>query len=383
MPVMSAVAVTMPVGLYDFSDLANAYQEGEIELMNGLTPLGIYAMIAGYVTKNGILSYSGPGNDRGPIIATITATPGGIGTGLTKTVSGNYWFEDVNMDNVLSYLPAPNDRGIIAANLTALVSPYLNSTYTCVVPGATGGKDQGTNDGPFDIQLSESSQLITLDLITNETIENGLVDNIQLTLAWKTGDSEIEEMINAYSSNFMLAPQGDDYLLNGDMHRVYASVTPTDLPSEFIEGDQVPVMSFVNSIGQSVSGRLWIADDSYTANNNAMYFVSVWGNDFTGMIQGLATGLMEIPAAGSVSIFPNPVMNGFVNVGLNLEESQDVTITVMDMKGKEIFSNTIPVNAGLTVNPIEMKNLQQGVYFIRIKSNTLNAIEKLIVKQKN
>ena len=117
--------------------------------------------------------------------------------------------------------------------------------------------------------------------------------------------------------------------------------------------------------------------------SSTMYYVSVWGTDFTGTIQSIATGLNEIPETGLVSIYPNPVMNGMVNVGLNLEEMQDVTITLMDMQGKMIFSNSILVNAGFTVNPIEMKNIEQGVYFIRVKANKLNTIEKLLVKQKN
>ncbi len=238
-------------------------------------------------------------------------------------------------------------------------------------------------DGPFDIRLVESYQSLAIDLVTNEYLENGLVDNIQFTLAWKAGDTEIAELLNAFTSDFMLAPQGDAYQVDGVMHRVYVSVTPVNLPQEFNEGDQVTVMSFVNTSGQSVSGRLWIADDDFTNENNAMYYVSVWGTDFTGTILSLATGLNEIPESGSVSIYPNPVMNGMVNIGLNLEEMQDVTITLMDMQGKEIFSNSILVNAGLTVNTIEMKNLQQGIYFIKVKANKLNTIEKLLVKQKN
>jgi hypothetical protein len=386
MPVMSASLQTVPVTSYDFTVLSNLYGSTNPVPNVPAIDLGgsVYGMIAGDVTHNGILQYSGPGNDRGPIIATITATSGGTGTGLSKTVSGDYWYEDTNLDNVLSYLPNPNDRGIIVANLNTLTSsPYLNSIYTSVVPGATGGKDQGTNDGPFDIQIAESAQIVNINLITNETIENGIVDNIQFTLAWKAGDTQIAELLNSFTSDFMLAPQGEAYPINGVMHRVYVSVTPTYLPEEFIEGDQVTVMFFANSLGQSVSGRLWIADNDFTATNNAMYYVSVWGTDVTGTIQSIATGLNEIPASGSVSIYPNPVMNGLVNIGLNLEESQDVTIIVMNMNGKEIFSNSILVNAGLTVNPVELKNLQQGVYFIRVKGNKMNAIEKLLVKQKN
>ena len=143
MPVMSAGAQTMPVSSYDFTQLSNLYGTNPAINLGG----GVYGMIAGDVTKNGRLQYSGAGNDRGPIIAKIISEPGGTGVGLYKTVTDDYWFENTNMDNILRYLGEDNDRGIILANLNTLVSPSLNSIYTSVVPGATGGKDQGKMTG--------------------------------------------------------------------------------------------------------------------------------------------------------------------------------------------------------------------------------------------
>ena len=71
---------------------------------------GLYAMIAGDVTKNGMLKYSGPGNDRGPIIARIVAETGSNNTN-GFTVAG-YWQEDVSMNSIVLYLGTGNDRGL-------------------------------------------------------------------------------------------------------------------------------------------------------------------------------------------------------------------------------------------------------------------------------
>ncbi len=293
-PVMSASAITVPVTSYDFTVLGNLY--GYANPVPGVPAInlggGVYGMIAGDVTKNSALRYSGPGNDRGPIITAITAAPGGTGVGLSKTVTGGYWFEDTNLDNVLSYLPAPNDRGIITSNLVVLTgTPYLNNTYTSVVPGAyTGGKD-GSNNGPVDIQFTESVESLTIDLMTNEMIVNGMVDNIQFTLAWKVGDTEIEELISTSASSFQLLPQGSPVELEGNNYQVFASVTPTYLPEVWDIGEPLTALSFEKEYGQLISSRLWIADNDFTVNNNGEYYVSNWGTDVTGMILNATVGI--------------------------------------------------------------------------------------------
>ena len=77
-PVMSASAITVPVTSYDFTVLGNLY--GYANPVPGVPAInlggGVYGMIACDVTKNGVLRYSGPGNDRGAIIAKITALGG-------------------------------------------------------------------------------------------------------------------------------------------------------------------------------------------------------------------------------------------------------------------------------------------------------------------
>ena len=161
-----------------------------------------------------------------------------------------------------------------------------------------------------------------------------MVDNIQFTLSWKADDTEIADILNSFTSDFMLAPQGEAFEVDGVMHQVYVSVTPVNLPEIFNEGDLETVLSFENNTGQSLTGRLWIADDEYTTENNAMYYVSVWGNDFTGTILSLATGLKEIPDMESVKIYPNPVLNGAVNIAMNLMHAQECDHHVDRYAGK-------------------------------------------------
>ena len=122
-------------------------------------------------------------------------------------------------------------------------------------------------------------------------IQSGIIDNIQFTLAWKANDTEIEELLTAYSSSFQLQPQGSPTEVDGNNYLVFASVTPTYLPEVWDIGEPVAALSFEKEYGQLISTRLWIADNDFTANNNGEYYVSNWGTDVTGMILNPMVGL--------------------------------------------------------------------------------------------
>ena len=263
-------------------------------------------MIAGDVTKNGMLKYSGTGNDRGPIIARIVAETGS--NNINGFTDAGYWQEDANMNSIVLYLGAvTNDRGIISGKSEYPYRiPYLNNTYTSVVPGAYFGGKDGSNDGPVDIHFTESVTDLAIEMVTNELIENGMVDNIQFTLAWKASDTEIEQLLNTFASDFGLMPQGDAVTLNGIKYLVYVSVTPGYLPEVWNSGETVTVMTFEKEYGQLINDRLWIADNDFTGSNNGDYFVSNWGSDVTGIIYTSTVGIDNVEA-GEMKLYPNPV----------------------------------------------------------------------------
>ncbi|MFT3885757.1 MAG: hypothetical protein QM724_10095 [Flavobacteriales bacterium] len=75
---------------------------------------GIRCLWAGDVDHDGVLMYTGAGNDRDPILVRIG------GTVPTATVSG-YYVEDVNMDGVVKYTGTGNDRDPILVNIGGTV----------------------------------------------------------------------------------------------------------------------------------------------------------------------------------------------------------------------------------------------------------------------
>lgn len=84
----------------------------------------VQALWAGDVLSDGVLRYTGPSNDRDPMLVTIG------GSVPTNTVTG-YVAADVNLDGVVRYVGAANDRDIVLQNIGGSVP---TNTRTAQLP---------------------------------------------------------------------------------------------------------------------------------------------------------------------------------------------------------------------------------------------------------
>ena len=82
--------------------------------------------------NDGTLKYSGPGNDRGPVLQYIVNQSGSAN--ITTTVTG-YRGEDINMNRIIKYSSPFNDPSVIIQNLAGLTgSASITSVYNSVIP---------------------------------------------------------------------------------------------------------------------------------------------------------------------------------------------------------------------------------------------------------
>jgi len=109
--VMSAVAlqVSPTTARYDFTSAGNqAYgSDAMIGLASGQAP---FALWGGDANADGVLKYTGTGNDAAAILARIGASD------ITLTLAG-YHPEDTDMNGVVQYSGAGNDRAMILRNI--------------------------------------------------------------------------------------------------------------------------------------------------------------------------------------------------------------------------------------------------------------------------
>ena len=133
LPVMSANPIPIPNPiLFDFSDpVNNPPFGGTSQALIELEP-GIYGMIGGDVNSDGVLKYSGPGNDRALILQLIVNESGS--SSITTTING-YYAEDANMDATVKYSGSGNDPLIIIQNLINLTgSASITTIFISPVP---------------------------------------------------------------------------------------------------------------------------------------------------------------------------------------------------------------------------------------------------------
>ena len=77
-------------------------------------------------------------------------------------------------------------------------------------------------------------------------------------------------------------------------------------------------------------------------------------------------------------MYPNPVTN-VANIQFNLPTSATVTLSIIDMNGKVVSSNTEKLNAGNNKFMFNTNMLSNGIYSVRLTSNEFVATQKLSV----
>lgn len=74
------------------------------------------------------------------------------------------------------------------------------------------------------------------------------------------------------------------------------------------------------------------------------------------------------------SVSPNPVTNGILNV--NLINAERADIEVISITGQIVKQ----VNTNSTVNPLDLNDLEKGVYIVRVTQNGNSSVDRVVLK---
>ena len=80
----------------------------------------------------------------------------------------------------------------------------------------------------------------------------------------------------------------------------------------------------------------------------------------------------------AIEVYPNPATN-VANIQFNLPTSSTVTLSIVDLNGKVVSSNTEKLNAGNNKFMFNTNILSNGIYSVRLTSNEFVATQKLSV----
>lgn len=90
-------------------------------------------------------------------------------------------------------------------------------------------------------------------------------------------------------------------------------------------------------------------------------------------------GLDDVEGLKDITLYPNP-NDGEVNVSFSLDNAQKVTLTIMDISGKELKSTVINGNTGDNVVLLSNTDFASGVYFVQLKTASSNKTLQFIKK---
>lgn len=109
--------------------------------------------------------------------------------------------------------------------------------------------------------------------------------------------------------------------------------------------------------------------------------VAATGASFTSSkFQGGFVGIEELESISSLSLYPNPATSE-TNIEINSLNSATATISIYDMNGRVI--NTVfngELNKGVSTFKINTADLNAGIYFVKIQTNSGNKSVKLLVR---
>ncbi|WP_083478349.1 T9SS-dependent choice-of-anchor J family protein [Lacinutrix himadriensis] len=129
-----------------------------------------------------------------------------------------------------------------------------------------------------------------------------------------------------------------------------------EVDGEFIES----IASIIGSYGSDIT-----LEGTFTGANGNYYFgpseaLSIADNSFE-----------------TFALYPNP-SNGEINV--NLSTSQDVNVTLYDVRGRKVFANSYN-NSNATFNKtINLETVSAGLYLIQFESGSKKTTKKLVIK---
>jgi PKD repeat protein len=117
-----------------------------------------------------------------------------------------------------------------------------------------------------------------------------------------------------------------------------------------------------------------------TSSTETVSAVNFLQDASTHTIVPLSLSVSSVNAASNVQVYPNPT-TGNINVSWKLTSTdEDATLSITDVTGKSVYSGHLTMFAGSGTKALTLSELQAGIYFVHIRSTSLDYNGKLTVE---
>lgn len=125
-----------------------------------------------------------------------------------------------------------------------------------------------------------------------------------------------------------------------------------------------------------VSNRYEYKDGEIKASHLYLYRIKIIEED--GTVSFSPTRSVQLKGDHQIKFYPNPTTDELF-LETHLPKNESVQFEISNLKGQIIHQENLELVSGLNVKNINVKNLPSGVYWIRLRGDRLNVIEKLLV----
>ncbi|MGC6470958.1 MAG: T9SS type A sorting domain-containing protein, partial [Flavobacteriales bacterium] len=105
-----------------------------------------------------------------------------------------------------------------------------------------------------------------------------------------------------------------------------------------------------------------------------------WATIFTQPVTFTLGGArLENSSVANLDVYPNPSRDIF-NVTFNSEQAQTIAVKVVNMIGEEIYTEELTEFVGLYEKQIDLSQFSKGVFFLEVKTDTIQFNSKLVLQ---
>lgn len=191
------------------------------------------------------------------------------------------------------------------------------------------------------------------------------------TLSFPDNNGSTIELYEAYDNNNFVPEERESFINDAKKNPIEMTYETYDAQSStwtiMNSSKEVYQYDVNNNITEDISMYYDAMSGTYMNGSKAEF------ENYVSIVAGVTANKNTI----DTKLYPNPSSDGRVKINVNMEQSSDINIQVMNLNGKLISNERKELGKGL--NTLEINHLTHGVYFVVITTDFGVSRTKLIV----
>ena len=313
--------------------------------------------------------------DSGPVVINFSDLTSGVPESWSWSFVGGTPATSSDQNPSITY----NTEGAYQVELTATNSfgsdTETKVAYINIVSGAACPSCVTTTSTDVPLTISASG---TPTVTSNITISgSGIINDVNLLdlMITHTWDSDLDVTLTSPAGTVVdlfndLCFLDDNFDLSLDDQASTSVIDTPCPPTDGLVYQPTGMLSDFNGEDANGTWTLTVFDDT-SADGGSL---DAWSLEIC-FDPPLS---IEDNTIGKFSIYPNP-NDGSFNVKLNGQTSENISISVFDIRGRSIFNN-IYSNSSNFNERVDLNGVHSGIYMMKIQSGNQTITKKIIVK---